>query len=44
MENVKVNVFNALNGSRLSGLTDKLPDGYDYFYIGLYGVPKLQFR
>lgn len=37
MENVKVNVFNALNGSRLSGLTDKLPDGYDYFYIGLYG-------
>lgn len=37
MEDIKVNVFNALHGSRLSSLTDKLPDGYDYFYIGLYG-------
>lgn len=37
MEDVKVSVFNALHGSRLSSLTDQLPGEFDYFYIGLYG-------
>lgn len=37
MDDVKVNVFNALHGNRLSSLTDQLPDEFDYFYVGLYG-------